>query len=162
MIPIRSRGGRLAPLILTAAHQCIGRLVILHSDTGFAGVCVAVAPGDEDGFQIEVIHPGVGQLVVGEKIWKPRDELAFQRMTHRLKTDPDQWDAVNLCDKRAEFRLDDRPYAVGDELRLYRTTSEIPEGMPFIEALIRHIVRGPAFGIPEGYAMLSIDRRYSE
>ena len=78
---------------------------------------------------------------------------------HHLKTSHDAWDAVERGDKTAEFRKDDRGFKVGDKLVLFRTTLPAPELLPQIPTLTRwitHIVRGPDYGIPKGYAMLSI------
>ena len=76
------------------------------------------------------------------------------RKIHDLKTDPEMWEALSKGVKTAEFRRDDRGFEVGDILHLHHN------GYPFGEAVlwerITHIVRGPAYGIPDGYAMLSL------
>jgi hypothetical protein len=74
--------------------------------------------------------------------------------THTLKTEHEAWMAVREGTKTAEFRRDDRGFQVGDLLRLKHGT-DLATGL-VLHRRITHIVRGPAFGIPEGYAMLSI------
>lgn len=78
----------------------------------------------------------------------------FLSTTHTLKTEHDAWLAVRDGSKTAEFRRDDRGFKVGDLLRLKHGTDEAT-GL-VLHRRITHIVRGPAFGIPEGYAMLSM------
>ena len=78
---------------------------------------------------------------------------------HHLKTTHDAWDAVERGDKTAEFRKDDRGFNVGDTLVLFRTTlplENLPRGFPRLNYVITHIVRGPDYGIPVGYTMLSL------
>ena len=73
---------------------------------------------------------------------------------HDLKTDWEMWQAVAHGEKTAEFRRDDRGYAVGDVLRLFDPYYP-SDALHALERVVTHIVRGPAYGIPEGYAMLS-------
>ncbi len=76
---------------------------------------------------------------------------------HDLKTDSEMWDALAAGDKTAEFRRNDRDYRVGDVLTLRRgTTSD--EDVPSLAYEITHVVVGPAFGIPPGFALLSLSR----
>lgn len=74
---------------------------------------------------------------------------------HELKTDEAMWDAIDRNEKTAEFRKDDRAYEVGDTLILGRGVDKNVGAGRMIQTQITHIVRGPAFGIPEGYALLS-------
>lgn len=77
--------------------------------------------------------------------------------THVLKTWPEPFAAIVRGDKTAEFRKDDRGYEVGDTLALHEwdPTTEAYSGR--IRAVeVTDIRRGGAFGIPDGYAMLSI------
>lgn len=78
-------------------------------------------------------------------------------MIHELKTWPDPFRAIELGRKRAEFRFDDRGFGVGDTLRLREWH---PNGLGYsgreINALVTDIVRGPLFGIPGDYVMMSI------
>ena len=76
---------------------------------------------------------------------------------HFLKTEIDVWEAVAAGAKTAEFRKDDRGFQVGDTLVLLRGTARaMVPGSDAIERLVTHIVRGPDFGIPDGYALLSM------
>jgi hypothetical protein len=78
---------------------------------------------------------------------------------HVLKTWCDPFQAVWDGHKLAEFRKDDRQFRVGDWLDLleYDHVRSVHTGRE-IEAKVTDIRRGPAFGIPEGYAMLSLQR----
>lgn len=76
---------------------------------------------------------------------------------HSLKTHPDPFRAVRERLKYFEFRRDDRGFEVMDGLML-------KEWDPFTGAftgqeefrMITYIARGPAYGIPEGFCVLSI------
>ena len=77
--------------------------------------------------------------------------------THELKTWPGSFQAVWDGDKTAEFRLDDRGFEVGDTLVLKEWGPIKKEySGRIICAIITHILRGPGFGFPKGYAMLSL------
>jgi hypothetical protein len=77
---------------------------------------------------------------------------------HDLKTWPDAFQAVWDGRKTAEFRRDDRGFDVGDVLRLreWDPKTSLYSGRA-IEARITHISPGGRSGIPEGFAMLSLD-----
>lgn len=84
------------------------------------------------------------------------------RHLHQLKTHPSAFRAVILGDKRAEFRKNDRGFSPGDVLVLSEFDPEpIITGGHFtgqnVLVRITHMVQGPAYGIPEGFAMLSIE-----
>ena len=89
----------------------------------------------------------------------PRD-----RQIHYLKTWPEQYEAVLRGDKRHEFRIDDRGFGVGDVLvlREWVPNPKHPKGGistgRSCTAYVTHINRGPDFGIPEGYAVMTIHR----
>ena len=80
-----------------------------------------------------------------------------QRMCHILKTHMDPFAAVWNERKTAEFRRNDRDFQVGDFLILREYDHEKDEypGRE-IEARVTHVARGPSFGIPEGFAMISM------
>jgi hypothetical protein len=87
-------------------------------------------------------------------------ELMREMKQHILKTEPEPFAAVRAGRKTAEFRIDDRGFEVDDELILVWSVD-----VGHVETLrltVTHIVRGPAFGIPEGYAMLSFRKERSE
>jgi hypothetical protein len=82
-------------------------------------------------------------------------------MNQELKTWPQSFEPTWRGEKRAEFRIADREFAVGDTLLLRewvpgRGGGEDGYTGREIEAVVTHILLGPDFGIPEGYAMLSI------
>jgi hypothetical protein len=76
---------------------------------------------------------------------------------HELKTWPEPFEAIWYDMKTAEIRKNDRAFSVGDILRLEEWDPD-PDEQTYtgrvIVAEITHIERG--FGVPEGYAMLSI------
>ena len=74
--------------------------------------------------------------------------------THHLKTAPVPWMHVRDGLKTAEFRRDDRGFEVGDTLRLYFVTLE----NQYVDRVVTEITRGPLFGIPEGYCMMSLSQ----
>ncbi len=81
--------------------------------------------------------------------------------THSLKTWPQYFEAIARGIKTAEFRKDDRLFQAGDTLDLQEYDPD--ESPPrytgrSIRMTVSHILRGPAAGIPEGYAMLSLQR----
>lgn len=86
--------------------------------------------------------------------------------THELKTDPEPFDQVASNDKTFEIRKDDRDFKVGDKLILRKTVhtgAEMAEGKPLeytgdvVTRRIIHIMRGPAYGLAEGWVIMSID-----
>ncbi|MDW0314048.1 MAG: DUF3850 domain-containing protein [Nitrososphaeraceae archaeon] len=86
-------------------------------------------------------------------------------MLHILKTHPQPFDDVFRGIKTFEFRLDDRNYQVGDILVLRKYDPDnseffFHEDRSYVEEYVRvnHIIRGPAYGIPEGYACMSISK----
>ena len=81
-----------------------------------------------------------------------------ERREHDLKIVSEMFDAVLNQDKKAEFRKDDRGFAVGDVLLLREIDEDGEYTGNFLRRRITHILRAPWSGFPEGYAMLSIDR----
>lgn len=75
---------------------------------------------------------------------------------HSLKCWPEPFEAMLCGDKTAEFRYNDRDYAVGDRLRIQEwcPQSESYTGRE-IERVVSHVLSA-GYGIPEGYAMLSL------
>lgn len=74
---------------------------------------------------------------------------------HELKTMPEYYDAVERGAKRAEYRLNDRGFKVGDVLMLREWTGSEYTGRRSCYR-ITHILEG-VYGLPEGYAILSIE-----
>lgn len=91
-----------------------------------------------------------------------------QPLTHNLKCWPKPFQAMVDDLKPWEFRKDDRGYEVGDTLHLMEW---VPEGDPVccvefaeeytgrtLDVVVMHIVRGPEFGIPAGFCVMSVLR----
>jgi Domain of unknown function (DUF3850) len=79
--------------------------------------------------------------------------------TRELKSLPDQFPAMWTGRKRAEFRRDDRGYAVGNLLDLREWDPATTQHTGFrLTARVTHLARGPAYKIPEGFAVLSVDQ----
>ena len=81
------------------------------------------------------------------------------RKTHALKTWRKMFKAVWDEEKKAEFRVNDRDFQVGDDLLLLEFDEDTGDFLPSarkILARVTHIVEGHSFGIPEGYVMMSI------
>ena len=78
-------------------------------------------------------------------------------MQHDLKTWPESFEPIYDGRKLFEFRQDDRGYLVGDRLLL---REYLPEKGEYtgreLGASVTHCLYGPAFGVPEGYVVMSI------
>lgn len=76
---------------------------------------------------------------------------------HELKTWPEYYEAVALDKKRFEVRKDDRPFEVGDTLRLMEWN---PKSGHFtgrkIDRGVTYILRG--MGLQDGYCAMSLTR----
>jgi ParB family chromosome partitioning protein len=74
-----------------------------------------------------------------------------------LKTWPEPFAAMHRGAKTAEFRKNDRDFQIGDVLFL-REWDPLKEEFTGQELyrFVTHVVRGPDFDIPEGYAVMSI------
>lgn len=86
-------------------------------------------------------------------------------MKHEVKTDPEVFEDVLAGLKTFEIRRDDRSYAVGDILLLKKTryrAEQMREGKPLeytgavTEVGVSHILRGPIFGLADGWVIMSI------
>jgi hypothetical protein len=78
---------------------------------------------------------------------------------HQLKTHPEPFQAIFDGAKNFEFRLEDRTprFETGDQLLLREYD---PDGMYYTTRSIRmdvtYVLRGPSFGVPEGFVCMSI------
>lgn len=78
-------------------------------------------------------------------------------MTHHiLKTWPGPFSAVKRGIKTAEFRYNDRGFHAGDYLHLREWCPKHGYSGESLVVRVTHVVCETQFGIPEGYAMLSI------
>ena len=89
-------------------------------------------------------------------------------MNHELKTDPEVFDQVMDGEKTFEIRKDDRGFNVGDDLLLRKTVytgEEMKNGRPleyegsFWTVSVKHIMRGPIYGLKDGWCIISIDTK---
>lgn len=83
-------------------------------------------------------------------------------MIHDLKTWPDVFESIWIGDKVHEYRVNDRDFKVGDYLRLKEWEPSLEacdEGLytgRVVFASITFVNTGPEWGIPFGYAVMSI------
>src|SRR5678816_1901993 len=80
-----------------------------------------------------------------------------QPLTHALKTWPAEFLAVVDGAKRFEWRANDRDYHAGDLLRLMEW-DPVFDGYTgaWVTVQVTYVLSGPAFGVPEGYCVMSI------
>lgn len=97
------------------------------------------------------------------------DQVAREPREHVLKTWPAPFEAIADGRKRFEFRRDDRGFRTGDLLVLKEWDPEAdPSGLGgsftgrIIRAKVSYISRGPLWGIPEGYVVMSIVKEAKE
>jgi hypothetical protein len=78
-------------------------------------------------------------------------------MTHELKTHTQVFDQIKGGMKNFEFRKNDRDFQTGDKVIL---KEYLPNLMQYtgeeITAIIGFVLRGPDFGVPEGYCCFSL------
>ena len=78
--------------------------------------------------------------------------------THELKSWPDQFQAMWTGRKRAEFRRDDRGYAVGDLLEPRRRDPDAGRYTGFrLTARVTHLAQGAGVRDPAGFVVLSVE-----
>lgn len=77
---------------------------------------------------------------------------------HELKSWPESFSRITDCSKRHDFRKDDRGFNAGDWLilREWDRDKQAFTGAVAI-ATVDHIDRGPDYGIPEGYCVMTVD-----
>jgi hypothetical protein len=77
---------------------------------------------------------------------------------HELKIWPDVFDAVVSGKKTWEFRRDDRGFSEGDTviLHLFDPKNSGQQLDRILERKIGYMLRGPDFGIPEGYVIFTL------
>ena len=82
---------------------------------------------------------------------------------HDLKTTPAAFHAVRNKLKLFEFRKNDRGFEEGDVLILHEYDEKAQYYSGLVERVrVTYIVTGPDFGIPVGYACMSIRRCIDE
>jgi len=76
---------------------------------------------------------------------------------HDLKCWPGPFGAIARGTKCFEFRRDDRGFRVGDTLRLRMWNPVTEEYLgPICNVQVTYLLRGPDFGMPEGYCVMSL------
>jgi hypothetical protein len=79
--------------------------------------------------------------------------------THTLRTWPEAFNAVLCGEKNFEHRKDDRQFRQGDKVILHAwdpaTKAPVPDA-PSIVADVGFVLRGPAFGVAEGFCVFSL------
>lgn len=84
---------------------------------------------------------------------------------HTLKTWPTAFQAIVEGRKRFEYRKNDRNFGVGDRLELREWDPAKEWGGDHHDArytgrvywaVVLHILRGPAFDVPDGFCIMSI------
>jgi hypothetical protein len=83
--------------------------------------------------------------------------MELPKPLHDLKTWPDVFKETLDGEKTHEYRKNDRDFGLGDELLLreFEPIGETYTGS-YIRAIITNIHFGPHWGIPAGYAVMSI------
>lgn len=81
-------------------------------------------------------------------------EYSTKSRYHELKTNPDPFGYLFTKEKTAEFRKNDRDFKVGDTLILKEYNPFTAYSGRYLLRKVTHIQIG--YGIPDGYAMLSI------
>lgn len=76
---------------------------------------------------------------------------------HELKIWPDSFLPILKGQKHAEFRKDDRNYCMGDVLHLREWQPEVHYTGRECLLSVSHVLRGPAFGVPDGFAVVSFE-----
>jgi hypothetical protein len=77
---------------------------------------------------------------------------------HELKTWPEFFSAIQNGTKKFECRKNDRSFCVGDILRLKEWNPDTKSYTGRItDRMIRYILKGPQFGIEDGWCVMSID-----
>jgi len=83
-------------------------------------------------------------------------------VTHKLKTWDSVYHDVVYGKKTFEFRKNDRDFKLGDELLLMEVVPFIGGCSPtgrFCLFTVSYILHGGVFGVPEGYCIMSIERK---
>lgn len=82
---------------------------------------------------------------------------------HHLKTWPEPFQAILDGRKTFEYRKDDRGFEKGDLLLLREWVPECDDQCPAgrytgreVRFRVDYMLRGPQFGIPEGYCIISL------
>lgn len=78
-------------------------------------------------------------------------------MMHDLKTWPEPFEAIWSGAKRYEIRRADRPFKVGDLLRLYEWSPGTEATGREVDAFIKHITPAGEWGLPHDVCVMGIE-----
>jgi hypothetical protein len=99
----------------------------------------------------------------GKEVYQRQGKKTME--THELKTDPYVFWAIWNGQKNYELRYSDRDFRVDDDLLLKETRytgAEMRAGAPLIytgrtiQTKIRHILKGPTYGLLDGWCILAL------
>jgi len=81
----------------------------------------------------------------------------MSRVTHDLKTWPSTFEALYRGLKRFEFRKNDRNFQIYDMLMLREWDPNTAQYTGrVLGCWVSYLLRGPEFGVPEGYVVMSL------
>jgi ParB family transcriptional regulator, chromosome partitioning protein len=83
----------------------------------------------------------------------------MSRQYHDLKCETEYYQAVDNGKKLFEVRKNDRNFQDGDFIWLHEVVNGIPTGKKIGPAKITYILKGPQFGIAEGYCVMQLEGR---
>lgn len=87
-------------------------------------------------------------------------DVRFSGRKHDLKCWPEAFAAIRTGCKQWELRLNDRDYQIGDLLRLREWDNHAERYTGEATGkLVIWMLNGPAFGLPDGYCIMSLDTR---
>jgi len=83
---------------------------------------------------------------------------------HKLKTDPDVFQASWGGVKTFEIRINDRGFQVSDILRLRELLFANPKSLPnhdiytgrTLDVVVMHVLRGPRYGLADGWVIMAV------
>ena len=91
----------------------------------------------------------------------PQTTAKPRYMLHELKTWPGPFRDVKAGRKTFEYRRNDRDFNEGDDLLLREWAPDSGYSGQEILVSVGHLVRGPDFGIADGFVCMSIKRPFS-
>ena len=77
-------------------------------------------------------------------------------VTHKLKTLPEYWFEICVGRKKFELRKNDRDFRVGDSVILQEWTLDGGYTGDELYRQINYILRGPLYGLEEGYCIFGL------
>jgi len=74
---------------------------------------------------------------------------------HYIKCEANYYQAIERGEKKFEVRKNDRDYRLFDSVFLEESANGVKTGRFTGRLVIRYILYGPAFGLPEGYCIFN-------